>query len=199
MENSQKVVYSAPVVEFITVAKEFLVFLTNSADMGQGEFVDKLQKFIPLLYLRGVMLPQIESYEEAMCEDAVTEDEYNTLYALVKSKMGEYDDYLEIFDDVDAFREEPVVHTISEKIADIYQDLKNFINSYRTGVESVMGEALWSLNNNFELYWGKACAEVLRAIHLAKLKISESDGFSEITDDEYGFGELDEEYGLDEE
>lgn len=199
MESLHDKVYSASVVEFVTVAKELLLFLTTSAKISREEFVDKLQKFIPLIYLKGTMLPVIDSDEEAMCEDAVTEDEYNTLFALIKSKMGEYDDYLEIFDDVDGFHEEPVVHTVSEKISDIYQDLKNFVHSYKSGVDAVMGEAIWNLNNNFDLYWGKACAEVLRAIHLAKCKSMALDSYSDDSDDEYGFDELEEEYGVEEE
>ena len=47
----------------------------------------------------------------------------------------------------------------------ILKDLKNFISSFRCGIPEVIGEALWQLNDYFELYWGKACAGVLRAIH----------------------------------
>ena len=39
----------------------------------------------------------------------------------------------------------------------------------------VMGEALWQLNNSFELYWGKSCTSVLRAIHLAIYKVTDTD------------------------
>ncbi len=95
----------------------------------------------------------------------VTEEDYNYLFAELHRLLGEYDDYLEVFDDNMQYSEAPVVHSIAEKTCDIYQDLKNFISSYRCGVLEVMDEALWQLNNNFELYWGKACAELLRAVH----------------------------------
>lgn len=168
MSEVDSVVYSAPVVEFVAVAKEFCLFLTDIEHLSQKEFIEKLQKFIPLLYLKGSMLPYIESFNDDECEDFVTEEEYNALFAQVKLKMGEFDDYLEIFDPTDGYMDEPVVRTISEKVADIYQDIKNFVQAYRSGVESVMGEALWMLNNNFELYWGRACVDVLRAVHTAK-------------------------------
>lgn len=170
MDEVKSIIYSKPVVEFVAVAKEFCVFLSGIENLTQSEFIDKIQKFIPLIYLKGSMLPYIDSFEEGECEDVVTEDEYNTLFALVKLKMGEFDDYLEIFDEAEGYRDEPVVNTVSEKVADIYQDIKNFVHSYRSGVDSIMSEALWTLNNNFDLYWGKSCADVLRAIHVAKCR-----------------------------
>ena len=46
---------------------------------------------------------------------------------------------------------------------------------FQPGMTDVIEEALWQLNNNFELYWGKACASVLRAIHLAIYRIVDTD------------------------
>ena len=112
MDEINSVIYSAPVVEFVAVAKEFCLFLTQSEELSQKEFIDKLQKFIPLLYLKGSMLPYVDSYNDDECEDFVTEEEYNALYAQVKAKMGEYDDYLEIFDPTDGYMDEPSVRTI---------------------------------------------------------------------------------------
>lgn len=171
MEDYTKTIYAPAVIEFVTVAKEYCAFVSGSTDFSRADFIGKLQKLIPLLYLKGSLLPYVDGNEDGAIEDTVTEDEYNTLFSLVKEKMGEYDEYLEIFDDAESYRDEPVVQTVSEKAADIYQDLKNFLNSYRTGVEAVMEEALWNLNNAFELYWGKACAEVLRAVHQAACRI----------------------------
>ena len=37
---------------------------------------------------------------------------------------------------------------ISENVADIYQDLKDFILSYRIGTVEVMRAALWECRNN---------------------------------------------------
>ena len=59
MDEINSVIYSAPVVEFVAVAKEFCLFLTQSEELSQKEFIDKLQKFIPLLYLKGSMLPYV--------------------------------------------------------------------------------------------------------------------------------------------
>lgn len=165
MEDFQHVAYRKEVIEFVAVAKEFCDFVETVPQMKRKDFVQRLQKFIPLIYLKGALLPESEVEIEGLTEDFVTEDDYNFLYGELHRLLGEYDDYLEVFDDNMQYSETPMVHSIAEKVCDIYQDLKNFISSYRCGVPEVIGEALWQLNNNFELYWGKSCAGVLRAVH----------------------------------
>jgi len=65
--------------------------------------------------------------------------------------------------------------SISENIADIYQDLKDFILAYRIGTLDVMNDALWMCRNNFEQYWGQKLVNGLRAIHNLVYGITEID------------------------
>jgi hypothetical protein len=170
MEDFQQIGYSKEVIEFVAVAKEYCDFVESAPQMKRLDFVLRLQKFIPLIYLKGALLPVSEIEEGGLVEDFVSEEHYNSLYAEISRLMGEHDEYLEVFDDSMQYSEAPVVHSIAEKVCDIYQDLKNFISSYRCGVVEIMEEALWQLNDNFELYWGKACASLLRAVHQAVYK-----------------------------
>lgn len=165
MEDFQHVGYSKEVIEFVAVAKEFCDFMETASQMQRKDFVQRLQKFIPLIYLKGSLLPESDSEDTGLTEDAVSEEQYNDLYTELHNLLGEHDEYLEVFDEDMQYSEAPVVHSISEKTCDIYQDLKNFISSFRCGIPEVIGEALWQLNDHFELYWGKGCAEVIRAIH----------------------------------
>jgi hypothetical protein len=68
--------------------------------------------------------------------------------------------------------------SIAEYLSDIYQDLKNFILSYRSGNEEVMNDAVWEVLMNFEEFWGKKLLTVLSAIH--DVLYSEADGENEI-------------------
>ena len=175
MDDIQHIGYSREVIEFVAVAKEFCSYLEGSHEEEPSELLSKLQKFIPLIYLKGSLLPSCESDNLGMIEEVVTEEDYNALLATLSRILGEHDEYLEVFDDNMQYSEAPVVNSISEKLCDIYQDLKNFISAYRSGMIDVIEEALWQLNNSCELYWGKACASVLRAIHLAIYKIVDTD------------------------
>ncbi len=175
MEDFQHVGYSKEVIEFVAVVKEFCDFVETVPQMRRKDFVQRLQKFIPLIYLKGALLPESDVEEEGLTEDFVTEEHYNFLYSEVHRLLGEYDEYLEVFDDNMQYSETPIVHSIAEKVCDIYQDLKNFISSFRCGIPEVIGEALWQLNNNFELYWGKACTEVLRAVHYVVFQVKDDE------------------------
>ncbi|MEG2340470.1 MAG: DUF5063 domain-containing protein [Odoribacter sp.] len=175
MEDFQHIGYSKEVIEFVAVAKEFCDFIETSPQMQRKDFIQRLQKFIPLIYLKGSLLPACESEESGLLGDVVTEEDYNYFYEEMHRLLGEYDEYLEVFDENMQYSEEPVVHSISEKTCDIYQDLKNFIASFRCGIPEVMGEALWQLNESFELYWGKACAGVMRAIHSVVYQVKEEE------------------------
>ena len=165
MEDFQRIGYSKEVLEFVAVCKEFCDFVESAPQLTRRELVSKLQKFIPLIYLKGSLLPQCEVEECGLTEDFVTEDTYNYLYGTLHRLLGEHDEYLEVFDDDMQYSEAPVVNSISEKVCDIYQDLKNFTSSFRCGIPEIIEEALWKLNDNFEMYWGKSCVGVLRAVH----------------------------------
>lgn len=174
MEDFQTVGYRKEVIEFVAVAKEFCDFVETAPSMELKAVVTRLQKFVPLLYLKGSLLPACECREEGIAEDTVTEEQYNSLYGELHRLFGEYDEYLEVFDDAMQYSEAPVIHSISEKVCDVYQDIKNFVMSFRSGIPEVIEEALWTLNNNFELYWGKSCAELLRAVHQVVYRVRDA-------------------------
>ena len=77
MEDFQHVGYSKEVIEFVAVVKEFCDFVETVPQMRRKDFVQRLQKFIPLIYLKGALLPESDVEEEGLTEDFVTEEHYN--------------------------------------------------------------------------------------------------------------------------
>ena len=63
MDDLQHVGYSKEVIEFVTVAKEFCGYLESAQEEERNDFLSKVQKFIPLIYLKGSLLPNCESDE----------------------------------------------------------------------------------------------------------------------------------------
>lgn len=157
--------YSHDVLEFVTVAVQYCIYLESSENKSRREFVDTMLKIMPLLYLKGALLPQYASGEEVEPETFVTEENYNVIRTNVSCIMGEDDDYLDVFVEDMKYSDSPILMTISENLADIYQDLKNFAFAYKLGPESRMMEALAVCRLNFEEYWGQKAVNVLRALH----------------------------------
>ena len=83
----------------------------------------------------------------------------------LKEKFGTANDYLEVFDEKINESEGPVVSSISENMADIYQDMKDFLLLYQTGTGEVMNDAVWECRMNFENFWGQKLVNSMRAIH----------------------------------
>lgn len=164
-ENFNPVVYSKNVIEFVTVANEYCSFLENSGAQTTRGFLEKIQKILPLLYLKTAVLPQTESFEEMGLEKYVSEVDYNFLQQKVMNLLGEHDDFQEVFDPGMQFSDAPLTSSISECLADVYQDLKDFLMSYRIGDETIMLEALWVCTDNFKNYWGQKLVNCLRAVH----------------------------------
>ena len=159
-------VYSKNVLEFVTVAKEFCTWLEGTPTFERREFIETGRKMLPLLYLKASVLPKTEEMlEDDFMEKFVSEEEYEQILNAVLAKMGPYNDYLEVFTADMQRSVEPLTATISENLADIYQDIKDFLMNYKTAVTEIMNDALIELNQNFEEYWGQRLVNVLRALH----------------------------------
>ncbi len=176
-------VYSKNVIEFVTVANEFCSWLENCPSMARSEFVDTGRKMLPLLYLKASVLPKSDAMlEDDFLEKYVSEEEYQQITNQVLLKMGPYNDYLEVFTADMQHSEEPLTASISENLADVYQDVKDFLMSYRTAVTEIMNDALIELVNSFEEFWGQRLVNVLRAMHEIAFRGEDLDEEEEETD-----------------
>lgn len=164
-EALNSIAYSKNVIEFITVANEFCSFLERSEQMESSVFIGGLQKLLPLLYLKASLLPDFEFEPEDELEKYVTEVDYNLIQQKILDHTGAADDYQEVFMTGMQFSETALTASIAENVADIYQDVKDTIMSFRTLNEEVMEQALWECQTNFTQTWGQKLVNCLRAVH----------------------------------
>ena len=174
MRKDTQLVFDRNTVEFVTVAAEFCAFLERSEQMKRVSFVDTLLKILPLLYLKASMLPKVENVEDSP-EHFVTEDDYEVLRLTIASIMAEKDDYLEVFMEDMRYSDTPIKASVSEDLADIYQDVKDFVSVYRLGFDETMYAALAVCEENFALYWGQKLVNTLRALHDVKYNAKEDE------------------------
>lgn len=164
-EGLNSIAYSKNVIEFITVANEFCSFLERSEDLETPVFLSRLQKILPLLYLKASLLPEFEFEAEDDMEKFVSEIDYNTIQQKILKHTGAHDDYQEVFLSGMQFSESPLTANISENVADIYQEMKDLTMSFRMLNEEVMEQAVWECRNNFTTLWGQTLVNCLRAVH----------------------------------
>lgn len=174
-EETKSIVYSHEVLEFVTVAVQYCAFLEQAEGSDRRTFVDTMLKLLPLLYLKGALIPKYEPMTGDSLQDYVTEENYNIVRNNIAFVMGEQDDYLDVFVEDMKYSESPILCTISENLADIYQDLKNFACTIKDGIEESMELALFECKCNFETYWGLKTANTMRALHEVRYSMGEDD------------------------
>lgn len=175
MEKKKTIVYSRDTVEFVTVAAEFCGYVEGSQGRNRKDFVNTILKLLPLLYLKASLLQTLEVEEDFYPETFVTEQDYEYLRMTIAAVMGEHDDYLDLCNDDVRFSDEPMMKSISEDIADVYQAVRNFVETYRIGVEENMFGAVAEIEQSFNLYWGQTLVNAMRALHKCKGMQEEDD------------------------
>lgn len=170
MEESQ--IYSQKTLEFITVASEFCKALEHCREFEQHEFIDVMRNLLPMVYLKVSLIGTIEE-ADGYNEPKVTEDDYNYVRSNVAAILAEKDDYLDVFVEDFKYSEQPILCTISENLADIYQALRNLLEIFRSNYEDAMQVALYDTVEDFKLYWGQTLLNALKALH--DVRFSEKD------------------------
>ena len=175
MRKESQVIFDRNVIEFVTVAAEFCKYMEQAEGTRRPTFVDTTLKILPLLYLKATLLPTCETMGEDLPEHYVTEETYEMLRMTLAGILGEKDDYLDVFVEDMKYSDQPITRYISEDLADIYQDIKDFIFVFQLGLNETMHDALAICQENFRLYWGQKLVNTLRALHEARYAQGESE------------------------
>lgn len=168
MEKESQTIFDKNVIEFVTVAAEFCAFLERAESMKRSDFVNTSLKILPLLYLKASLLPPCERLGEEELETYVTEEVYEILRLNLAELMSEKDDYLDVFVEDMVYSDQPIKKCISEDLADIYQDIRDFIFVFQLGLNETMNDSLALCQENFGLLWGQKLVNTLRALHDVK-------------------------------
>ena len=175
MEQTSQVIFDKNSIEFVTVAAEYCGFIERSRGADKQSFVATVLKILPLLYLKASLIPECECIGEGDLETFVTEDDYEYVRCSVADVLGAQDDYLEVFLPDMAYSDTPIKKCISEDLADIYQDLKDFIGVFQLGLNVTMNDSLCVCKEHFAEFWGQRLVNTMRALHDVKYHASNDD------------------------
>jgi hypothetical protein len=183
MEKEEKIIYSRQVIEFAASANEYCKYLEGIKDTGGIEILKVMQRLLPFIYLRASLLPLVEPILEDGNEKTVTEFDWTRMHDTLLAKTADNDPFPVVVDNGDP-ADGLYTGSIAESLADIYQDLKNFIVSYKSGNDDVMNDAIWEVLMNFEEFWGKKMLNVLVAIHTVLYSLDDDNDTNESTGDD---------------
>ena len=164
MDNTADLTLSRNVLETVAVVSEFCLLAEDAGKVNKSDMARSLGSFIPLLYLRGTLLPDIvPEYPEAN-ERFVAEEQWENIFMLFSEKFEE-DDKFRFLDSPASGGAEPEMASISECIADIYQDLKDFILLYKRNQLASRENAIHSARLLFKEHWGLLLLRLMPVFH----------------------------------
>jgi len=176
-DHSGSPAYSKNTIEFLAVAKSYCDFLEDIESVDRNRFIETMLRLLPLLYLKGSLLPETELISDGEVERFATETHYGLLAEKMSELLGEDDSYLNAFDPDVILADGPVAASISENIADIWQALYDFIEVFRLGYDETMNDALYLCRDDFAAGWGQQTLDALRALHSVKYNGEEAQSY----------------------
>ena len=151
-------------MEFLTVATQYCGMLEQCQTQSREELLDCLLRILPVLYWNAQVLPAMETMGQFLPDDQVTEADYEYVRGNARALLDDWDEYEDLVLDEASGRDECQWVSLSEKLADVYQPLRNFVWVYQQRLEQCMQDALW------------LCATVLNSIGGGKIWWTPCDG-----------------------
>jgi len=158
-------VYSAEMVEFVTSANEFCRFLEQLNEVDGRLFIEGTVSLLSRIYAAVIRIGETEPVNDSPLEVLVTEMEWNLIEKRISTLLGAHNDYIRPATEDEFDRSELVTQTISEDVADIYQEMRDFIHVYSRGLEALMSDAAWEVKQRFGEHWGIKLLRSLTALH----------------------------------
>lgn len=170
---------------FTALSREYCEVLASAGDITPGRFIATMLKLLPRIYITATDLKTSASalapeIEDSWLNPALDEQTYEEIRSSVAMLIGEEDVFLEVFEEDMKYSETPVASSISECLADIYQQLYNFLFTVADSTEEVADGAIVAIRSSFREFWSQTLLNVLRAIN----HLWTADLFPEDDDDE---------------
>jgi hypothetical protein len=155
------VIENKNVLEILTVANEFCLFIEEHERFDKSYIFPYLQRVLPLLYLKGSLLPQVEPNHETDNERYVIEETWEYIFNSFRKLLADDNPYH--FTEPDSA--ENTKTSISENLADLYQDLKDFVILFAKPSYYAKINAVYMCYHLFAQRWGKIIPLLLHQIH----------------------------------
>ncbi|NLE32023.1 MAG: DUF5063 domain-containing protein [Bacteroidales bacterium] len=163
--ESSSPVYSKNTLEFIAVAKSYCDVLDTLDQMEKERLVEVMLRLLPLLYLKGSLLPSTELMGDGTVEAFATETHYGLLAEQMAHLLEADDAYVNVYHPDIALADGAVASSVSEGLADIWQVMYDVVEVFRQGYDEAMNDALYVCKEAFAGEWGATLLNVLRALH----------------------------------
>jgi len=174
-----------PIEEFYIAAREYCKFIELAEEQNKLEFLSGVQKILTLIYLKASLLEKSDDVLEEEAEKFVQEEDWTHIQNAVAKRLGTIDKYIEVILPENSEPNNVETEGLSDCLADVYQDLKDFVLNYEIGNPDSLLAGLTNCMFEFDKYWGPRLLAILVNVHVAiyGFELMENDDLSENSDE----------------
>ncbi len=162
--SADDITLSKSVIEMATVANEFCYFLETVDKREKKDILDFTHRILPLLYLKGTLLPNVEPQNPEADERFVNEEQWESIFTILRDKFGKDDEFW-LIDPQQINETEPLKASISENITDIYQDMKDFLLLMKKNTFAARENAIHDCKLLLADHWGYRIGNIFTQVH----------------------------------
>ncbi len=159
------------ILDFITVSNEFCHFTEKAADYPKEDIVEYYRHILPLLYLKGSLVQTVLPSDPDASEHFLNEEEWELLFNTLRNKLYP-DDHFWVSSSLTDADTEVEKASLAECLADIYQDMKDFLSLYQKNKYTAKENAISNVCAHFNDHWGPAALKAMTALHELNLRIN---------------------------
>ncbi len=149
------------------IVSDYCHTLENAGEMDKQQFIAAMVDYLPRIYWEFVNFPPMEdsSLDYGYLTDYVDEDYYNRIRMRLEQLFGPDDTYLETFEEDMKYSDTPIGASISESLADIFQELYNYLAAVKEADDTQIITVFNECKENFIAYWSQTLCNVMRPLN----------------------------------
>ena len=149
----------------IALTNEYCHAIEQCGECDRDMFVAKMLKLLPRIYMTISDVENEGGFPGYYIESYLDEVAYDQVRTAISQIMAEEDVYLEVFVEDMKYSDTPISASISENLADLYQEFYKLIQSVKEVESDARQQLVEQCKENFINYWGQTLCNVLRALN----------------------------------
>jgi len=157
-------------IAFLGLCNEYCQSIEKAGETEPEEFIKEMLRLLPRIYISATDLEIGEDETDAVINDIMDEEHYNSIRSTLETLLGENDTYLEVFEEDMKYSDTPIGASISECLSDLMQVFFNLISTAKEVPTELIPALLSSIKYDFENYWSRILCNVLRPLNQIRYK-----------------------------